>query len=254
MKTLLYLAVRLYPARWRERYGVEYRALLEQTSPTLRNVMNVAVGGLGMRVNTASPSLMALAFGGMGLVLAGAGAYVTSHRVESAGTLRIDSTGTAPAKAADDLDAELLALAAHALNDDYLATLVDRTDVRGSRHTDARTGPRRVSDVRGDLSVALISPSVLRVSYASDSPAHAQGIATELMRHLIDVGLQDAIEAKQSQQPREPRTLQILDPVGSPQRRVSPRRMAVAGTWGLGFGVLAGVLVGGIRRHRRAPN
>ena len=43
MRTLIRWAVRLYPATWRNRYAVEFEALLDDISPCAGDLLNVEV-------------------------------------------------------------------------------------------------------------------------------------------------------------------------------------------------------------------
>lgn len=49
MRTLIRLAARLYPETWRERYAAEFDALLDDMSPSLRDVCDVLWGALRVR-------------------------------------------------------------------------------------------------------------------------------------------------------------------------------------------------------------
>jgi Gram-negative bacterial TonB protein C-terminal len=52
MRTLLRWAARLYPARWRDRYGDEFAALLEDISPSFADLWNVLGGAVRVRLTT----------------------------------------------------------------------------------------------------------------------------------------------------------------------------------------------------------
>lgn len=63
MKRLMALAVKLYPSAWRERYEVEFQALLDEVEPSWRASFDVFSGGLVMRLrtlNAAKASLLVL--------------------------------------------------------------------------------------------------------------------------------------------------------------------------------------------------
>ena len=55
MKTLMGWAVRLYPAAWRERYGAEFEALLEDVGPSGGDLWNVVRGAMAMQMTTSTP-------------------------------------------------------------------------------------------------------------------------------------------------------------------------------------------------------
>jgi hypothetical protein len=93
MRRLMRLATRLYPAPWRERYGQEFEALLDDLDASWRDVLNVLMGGLAMRIMSISLVPVGLALVG---VLAGAAiSLATPGLYQSSGRLRLtanDST------------------------------------------------------------------------------------------------------------------------------------------------------------------
>ena len=48
MSRWIELAAKFYPAKWRERYGTEFQALLEDLNPGWREFLNVLGGALKM--------------------------------------------------------------------------------------------------------------------------------------------------------------------------------------------------------------
>ena len=52
MRRWLRLAVWLYPAAWRRRYGAEFEALLDDLRPSTRDLWDIARGALLMQVST----------------------------------------------------------------------------------------------------------------------------------------------------------------------------------------------------------
>jgi hypothetical protein len=53
MKRLIQSFARLYPSKWRERYGSEFDALLEDTNPGARTAFNVLAGAFAMQLRIA---------------------------------------------------------------------------------------------------------------------------------------------------------------------------------------------------------
>ncbi|HTT50386.1 MAG TPA: hypothetical protein VMH35_03140 [Streptosporangiaceae bacterium] len=58
---LIRLLVALHPRDWRERYGEEFAALLEDTRLTPAAVLNVAVRGAGLRVRARQGTVLLVA-------------------------------------------------------------------------------------------------------------------------------------------------------------------------------------------------
>ena len=50
------LVLRLYPRRWRDRYGIEMRALLAEREPSLGDLFDLALGGIDARLHRLVPA------------------------------------------------------------------------------------------------------------------------------------------------------------------------------------------------------
>jgi hypothetical protein len=72
MKRLFRVAARLYPAWWRQRYGDEFEALLEDLNPGWRELFDVVNGAFAMQITTLGtiPVVCALAGAMVGGVIA----------------------------------------------------------------------------------------------------------------------------------------------------------------------------------------
>jgi hypothetical protein len=85
MKRLLRAAARLYPRVWRDRYGEEFDALLDDVTPRGRDVLNIVVGALIMQISRLAlvPVAMAVAgaIAGAALSLAMPPAFASSSYV-----------------------------------------------------------------------------------------------------------------------------------------------------------------------------
>src|SRR5882672_2232496 len=69
MRNLIRFAAWLYPRRWRERYGVEFDALLEDVRPGWLELLNVLKGAVAMQIRHLGP--MAAGFAVAGALVAG---------------------------------------------------------------------------------------------------------------------------------------------------------------------------------------
>ena len=52
MKPALKFLARLYPPSWRKRYGTEFEVLLEDATPSVRDVFDLLCGALKMQITT----------------------------------------------------------------------------------------------------------------------------------------------------------------------------------------------------------
>lgn len=93
MRRLIPILTSLYPRPWRERYGEEFAALIEDLEPSLRTAFNIFTGALSMQIKTWSyGSLFGISalFAGVtfvALLLSLPASYVSSS------TLRLNGSG-----------------------------------------------------------------------------------------------------------------------------------------------------------------
>ena len=87
------MAARLYPSRWRQRYGAEFDALLEDTRPTLKNTLDVAWGALEMHMNNLTFSKLAVLCGVTGAIVAAAMAVRMPDKYVSEAIIRVSGDG-----------------------------------------------------------------------------------------------------------------------------------------------------------------
>lgn len=99
MKRLSHFLVCLYPRSWRERYGEEFSALIEDVSPTWRTVANVMKGALEMRTQTWSFGRILLAAGILGALTLAIAHFAIGDRAEAAITVSGPADGAAAGNA-----------------------------------------------------------------------------------------------------------------------------------------------------------
>jgi uncharacterized protein involved in exopolysaccharide biosynthesis len=212
MKRLLRLAARLYPSSWRQRYAVEFEALLDDVQPGWRILLDIIYGALTMQIRTHGTIPIACALAGAlvgGFVAMQIPAvYASSTTVRLAGR-DVANVGSAPAQ-------QLRAALANALD--------------GSRGGPAAT------------SVTLLSSdaahTTVRITYADSDPVQAQRVAERLAAALATG--------------QEPATSnEILDFPALPTSPVAPNyalTIAAGGAVGLAIGGVVVLLLMSRRR------
>ena len=90
MTRLMRLALRLYPRRWRRRYGDELEALLEDSQPGWQGVVDVARGAVAMQLRS---TLVVLMLGTLAGTAIGGVLHVSSPLVYTASS-SVDVTGS----------------------------------------------------------------------------------------------------------------------------------------------------------------
>jgi len=223
VKKLFLLAARLYPAAWRDRYGVEFQALLDEITPGWLDIVDVINGGLQMHLRRLHPAVLAVAFGLAAAFVAGAVAVNTADRFVSTGTMSVK-----PWMPEDAMPT----LARDAFSTSRLTGIIKEYDLYRSERASSPV-ENVVERMRDDINVQLVSRSVFKVSFASSDVRKAQPVANELMGQLVRSNL----EVSRS-------TVQVIDPPDEPQRFINRRRVTLAGLGGFGGGALIGTLIG----------
>jgi len=106
MRQLIRWTARLYPAPWRERYGEELDALVEDIQPQWKDLFNVLLGALRMQMTTWNSLKIVSAVALAGALVAGVFAFRTQERYVSTAVMRIAPAGQAdsdPRRALDRL-------------------------------------------------------------------------------------------------------------------------------------------------------
>jgi hypothetical protein len=242
MKRWMWLAVRLYPQAWRERYGDEFAALVEDVQPGLREFADVVLGALKMHMLTANTYVKlsaAMALAGA-LVAAGVSFTVPQRYVASATVWAGDAMGDEAARrGAFKPFVELLSRS-------NLASIIQDPALdlyKGERQRQPMEDV--VVRMRRDIrlsALATLSPDRRRVrtavgiSFAYPDEHKAEAV----MRRLVP---QYAAAARAL----------TVEPAVRPAIVTLPDRSRhlVFAVWGLGAGLLLGLLAAFMMRRRR---
>src|SRR5262245_60102031 len=187
MKRWLHLAARLYPAVWRARYGVEFQALVDETTPMWRDIVDVLNGGLQMRLRRAHPALTAAAIGVVGALASAAIAFNTAARFASRGTMNVRPAGPSTVSEPASLENVVQKLTRDAFTGDALMDVIARHDLYRERGQLSKDSV--IERMRGDIGIQLISQSVFQVSFDADDARQAREVANDLMTQLVQSNL-----------------------------------------------------------------
>jgi hypothetical protein len=99
MRGLIRFLARLYPQRWRIRYGPEFDALLEDAHPSARTAFDVLTGAFAMQIRTWSfGRILGLAMLAGVLVVAGF-VFTAPKRYVSSSTVKVEASPEATERA-----------------------------------------------------------------------------------------------------------------------------------------------------------
>jgi len=264
MKKLVRFAAKFYPLSWRQRYGAEFDALLDDSRSGWRDVLDVLCGALMMRISMGSYWNMSVAFGLGGLILAAGFALRMPNHYVSHGVVRINwlAKGGKAAQAPTALPdgntrtEEMKAFADEAFSRDSLAAIIKRPDLdlyKGERTREPLEDV--IEKMRNAINIEPLkgdsSSTNFKVSFEYRDPVVAQKTVNVLIQRLMNAGVELVHAAASNRETFPNKTMEVLE-IGSVSQKPSyPNRLQIAFT-GLGMGAIAGILIATFRRKSAA--
>lgn len=225
MKRLAKLLIRLYPPAWRDRYGCEFEALVEETNATWRHIPDILLEAIKMRLSTLNYRFTA-AMALLGLVVATGISLQLPERYVSSATLRV-----IPTRPGNPLQGfiEASQLVGNITSRTALSNVILSPDLKLYDDERRTKGLETViANMKADdLRVVAASDGTLTVSFQGKSPTEAAGT----VRHIVA-----------SLQADHGRRLDVLQAPGLPPKPASLSRRALVLTGLLGGLLLAGLL------------
>jgi len=246
MRQLIRWAVRLYPTLWRDRYGGELNALLEDIQLKWQDLFNILLGALRMQMATWHSLRIVAALGLAGALLAGVIAWRTQEVYVSTAVI-----GFAPAVQADgDRQAALrrITQAMHeVMSGRSLGEMITRPtldlypeDRKRMPLEDVVESMRRAGKI---VSVSGPGGIAWKISWSYPDKFKAQSVVRELVARLIE----QSVPAQRNQGPSAAMLFQVLDPASLPRQPLIPNRTFIV-TVGLFGGAVFGWLAVLVRR------
>jgi capsular polysaccharide biosynthesis protein len=254
MRRWILLAARLYPRAWRERYGEEFQALLEDVKPGWRELADVIGGALKMQIAkgiTPLKTMAALAVAGM--IVAAVASFAVPRRYVSSAVVRIAAQADAPQR--------IDAIRMDVLSRGNLAALICKPswDLYSEERQRAPLEDA-IEQMQRDIQirpVAAPSPNgaqALGVFFTYPDKEKAQAVVRELATEVVSYNAavnRNRGEVWQRAWPSVPlppgHGLEILSVAYLPQKPVSPNRFEFVAC-GLGAGLVPGLLTALVMR------
>ncbi|HTA41730.1 MAG TPA: hypothetical protein VK789_04740 [Bryobacteraceae bacterium] len=285
MKRLAQSLIGLYPPHWRARYGEEFEALIEDSPPGIRGILDLMKGAIKMRLTVPSFPKLAFLLSIAGL-LAGLGvSFVVAPRYVSRSTLMLIAT---PGSPESDVRPVAIELQQEILSRTSLSAVIHDPRLNLYPEEVAKMPledvieQMRSQDIR--ISIAQAGSTAMTISFAYRDPQKARNTVQVLVTKLIDANLVrqrersyfmqartgnqvDRLEARiaaiekrlgiQTTQPEplnqfagrpEGINLDVLDPPSLPAKPVSPDRSKFM-VCGFGSGFAAALVIAVFRRR-----
>jgi capsular polysaccharide biosynthesis protein len=185
MRRWIALSAKLYPRRWRERYGVEFDALMEDVEPDWRELANVLGGALKMQMKSETAYWkLAAVMAAIGAVMALGVSLRVPERYESSAVVQV----TVPAAnqwTADDVEMYKQEI----LSRNSLAELIQRSSLDLYK-SERKTMP--ISDVvermRRDIQISR-SGDKMTIAFTYPDREKAQDIVRELVTKFTETNI-----------------------------------------------------------------
>jgi uncharacterized protein involved in exopolysaccharide biosynthesis len=283
MRRWIELAASVYPRGWRDEYGEEFSALLDDVSPGWRVFANVLRGAIAMQIDKGVRWTTIVAGTAVaGAVLALAASFAAPQRYVSSAVLQIspmaDPERPAPNRYLQERAADrLLQIHNEILSRTSLAELIQKRSLdlyRAERQRvpleDVVQGMRRDIQIKsvpaGPARDGLV-PMAFRLSFAYPDQVKAQAVVRELATKFTETNVMVqrnraslyrafwSDQAKSRPTPPVPpppvgERLEVLEPPRLPQTSSGPNRLAFVAA-GLGAGLLLGIVAAlSLRRPR----
>ena len=234
MRQLIRWTARLYPAPWRDRYGEELAALVEDIHPQWADLFNVLLGALRMQMTTWNSLKVVTAVALAGALVAGVFAFRTQDRYVSTAVMRIAPAGL-------DL---LSGLQQQILSRKILGEIITRPSLDLYPEERKKMLLEDVVDhMRSKaLRIQLMEPQgggvpAFLISFEYPDKLKARLVVRELVAAFIE---QNAV-AQRNLQASAMDILEVLDPPNLPERPLAPNRPMIV-TVGLLGGAVLGLL------------
>jgi uncharacterized protein (TIGR03435 family) len=266
MNRMLKLLARLYPSSWRNRYGVEFDALLEERAPRVTDLCDVFWGALRMHlplpnlIRIVLPCGLAGSLMALGISFSTAPHYVSVTRMEVTSrlytgvcgnqrelpaALRGPSSGVCdePVPAVDRMISDWIR---PDLSRAFLASLIEEKNLYPRERTKMPLD-RVINEMQASIVItpersvrAGSSIRVYDIKFEYSDPRIAQEVSQILVTHAIGASMRSSIAAIQRSgilfppKPKYGRTFAIENPPSLPQAPTGLNRAekSVMGLWG----------------------
>ena len=234
MKRVIRAAAWLYPKLWRQRYGDEFEALIEEAGADWRSLADVFLEAIKMRFTHWNFTRLTLVLAVGGAMIAAAVSFAVPNRWESQTVLRLD--GADPATSLGRMLIQVESRPA-------LTTVITDHDLY---HAERQRMPLEdvIEKMKENIVVRPVSTktgatTVFAVRFVDEDRHKAQQVTKDLAARLIDLhGARQESDLKS--------VMEIIDPPSLPLRPTSPNRPLLTG-----IGLLAGLIVAVVLQVRR---
>jgi len=259
MRRVIRFLARLYPSRWRKRYGDEFDALLEDAPSKPRDAFDILWGAFRMQISTWTFGRITLACALIGVLASVAISFTWPASYVSEATIKmtpeqIPESGDS-ASINQAMWDRVASMQQVILSRNVLTSIIQQYNLYPRERTRSDLDDV-IENMRKHIVVQPVAPAppgrvipafVIRFDYPD--ALLAQRVTARLMAGFIDVPVRQPITDRDVN-PRSGMRLEPLDTPSLPTRPFGPNRATIAGA-GLFAGLLAGLTLAFVIRSRR---
>jgi uncharacterized protein involved in exopolysaccharide biosynthesis len=257
MRRVTRFLARLYPSTWRQRYGDEFDALLEDTKPKPRDAFDILWGAFKMQTTTWTFGRITLACALIGVLAAAAISLALPDRYVSEAKIRIvpEQISESGASAATNqlMWDRLLSIDQEIRSRQSLVSIIQEYNLYPRERTRMHLY-EVVEMMHKDIVIAPLVPAnspnrfipAFEVEFNYPDALVAQQVTADLMSRFIDASLRENATYRSL----NPMRLEPLDTASLPIGPAWPNRVTIA-ELGLFAGLLAGLTLAIVIRSRR---
>jgi hypothetical protein len=249
---IIRLAIRLYPACWRRRYGPELEALIEESSKSWPTVLDLVRGAVIVRLFTVLGPFdwrrSIVVCGLLGAVIGTLASFTSQARYAYTSIIEIETSDQAPPSPARTV-------AEQAFNDKNLDNVARQF---GLYANDQNAAADLIQQVRADMSVTATAPGagvqLVQIGDREAVPFRDQGALHVTFRYpdrrkaqQVTARLASLVIDENARQPSRSR----YRVAGLPHEVVDRASTAALTGVGLGAGIVVGLAIAALRRFQR---
>jgi uncharacterized protein involved in exopolysaccharide biosynthesis len=196
MRGIAQFLIRLYPANWRERYGEEFEALVEDSPPGWLGIFDLVKGAIKMQLSVPAFPKLALMLSITGLLAGLAISFAVDPTYVSTATITLhDSTSSAPSGVRPNLRDYFLQMEQEILSRTSLSIIIQDPHLdlyreeRGRKPLEDVIEQMRKDDAKFTMGAPGSNYLDFRITFAYSDPVKARDTVQALITKFVEINL-----------------------------------------------------------------
>ncbi len=257
MKRAIRAAARLYPKRWRARYGDEFEALIEDAGADWRSLADVMKGALKMQLSHWGSGRIITVAAVVGVAIAAAVSFSLPDQWQSQAVIKITPLQIEESATQDAINQSmydrLQSIEQTIESRTVLQTMINNFGLYPRERSrepmedviEIMKSRIRIVPIAGNASNRGRTIPAIGVSFAYEDRHKAQQVVQDLLSRFMEANVREPYALRNAGE-----RLELLDPPSFPQHALGPNRLLWTGA-GLLAGLTGGIILAIALRMRR---